>query len=99
MPFYYNLFLGLFAGGGLPAFKFTVNTANAGSASDKFILPVVNVGGVWEGSVKYGDGNEATFSDFATAQTALNLHISIRFRRLSIGNHRKFAKFQICKWW
>ncbi len=54
-----NRKLSMNGGGGIPvsSFVFTVDTTQAGSAADTFILPL-NSGETYNFTVKWGDGNE-----------------------------------------
>ena len=73
-------------------FKMTIDTEQAGSASDTFILPTSGVG--YDSTINWGDGNETVLSGIPgnTSHTYGSAGIyTISIRENSVGGFPKFA--------
>jgi surface protein len=87
------LSLGLRAGlkPALPGFIFDVNTANAGTLSTQFQLPLVSSGAI-SMKVKWGDGNSDTITSYNQAET-LHTYASSGTYTIEIINEVRGFKF------
>jgi len=75
----------------LPAFTFSVNTANAGSASNQFQLPLVSSGAI-SMDVDWGDGTTDTITAYNQAET-LHTYASSGIYTITITNEVRGWKF------
>ena len=81
-------------GGGIAppvAFTFSVNTANAGSASNQFQLPLVSSGTI-SMDVDWGDGTTDTITSYNQAET-LHTYVSSGIYTIAITNEVRGWKF------